>query len=880
MATGDEQPVAIFLWGKGLRGGPVSGRFHEENGLLRGMDMASDYDFKALERKWRPRWEAMDLYKTGDDPEKPKYYILDFFPYPSGDGLSVGHCRNYVPTCVSARYMRMKGYNVLHPMGWDAFGLPAENYAIERGIHPRITTGRHADTYRRQMKLVECSYDWSREFSSTDPEFYRWTQWFFLLLYKRGLAYQAMGSQWWCPKDKTILANEQVISGRCWRCNTLVTKKELKQWYFKITDYADRLLADLDAIDWPEAIKLMQRNWIGRSEGAEVVFAVAAKASEVLETSEVSETMEIRTFTTRPDTLFGVTFMVLAPEHPLTMQLATAGQRAEVEAYVANALRMLEMDRLAEDKEKSGVFTGSFAIHPLTGEKIPIWVAEYVLMGYGSGAVMGVPAHDARDFAFARKYGLPISEVISPDGSEQGTESCYSEQGIMINSGAYNGLASQEGGRLLTADLASRGLGGEQVTYRMRDWLISRQRYWGAPIPIIHCAECGPVAVPDADLPVRLPDIDDFNPTGDGRSPLARVEGWVGTTCPECDGPARRETDTMDGFACSSWYFLRFTSPHYEDGPFEPKEMNYWSPADTYVGGAEHAVMHLLYARFWTKVMYDAGLVPFDEPFPQLRNQGVLHAADGQRMSKSKGNVVTPDEVVAEHGTDALRAYILFIGPFDGDVIWSDSNIKGVDRFLEKFWKLAYEMEGRGDAEGRWESAGGQAEPRSAREVERAFRRRMHLTIQRITDDFERFKFNTAVAALMEYLNYLTDQRDESIPPALWREALEAYTRLLSPIAPFIAEEVWQEVLGHAGESVHQSAWPEFDKALTVAEEITLMIQVNGKLRDKVTVPADIDEDALREVVLAREKVQQRLDGRTVRKTIIVPKRLVNVVIQ
>jgi leucyl-tRNA synthetase len=755
---------------------------------------------------------------------------------------------------------------VLHPMGWDAFGLPAENYAIERGIHPRITTGRHADTYRRQMKLVECSYDWSREFSSTDPEFYRWTQWFFLLLYERGLAYQSMGSQWWCPKDKTILANEQVINGRCWRCNTLVTKKDLKQWYFKITDYADRLLADLDTIDWPEAIKLMQRHWIGRSEGAEVVFRV--QTSGVAETSEVSEAVEIRTFTTRPDTLFGVTFMVLAPEHPLTRQLTTAGQRTEVEAYVEKALRTTEIDRLAEDKEKSGVFTGSYALHPMTGTQIPIWVADYVLMGYGSGAVMGVPAHDERDFDFARKYELPIVEVISPDGSEKGTESCFTEPGIMIKSGEYSGMTSEEGGRRLTADLAARGMGGEQVTYRMRDWLISRQRYWGAPIPIIHCDKCGTVAVPEADLPVLLPDIEDFNPTGDGRSPLARVESWVNTTCPECDGPAQRETDTMDGFACSSWYFLRFTSPHYDDGPFEPEEMNYWSPPDVYVGGAEHAVMHLLYARFWTKVMYDAGLVPFDEPFPQLRNQGVLHAADGQRMSKSKGNVITPDEVVAAHGTDALRAYILFIGPFDGDVIWNDSNIKGVDRFLEKLWKLVLEIAGRRDT-------GTQGHG----DAERAFRRRLHLTIRRITDDFERFKFNTAVAALMEYLNYLAEQRGTAISTALWREALEAYTRLLSPIAPFITEEIWQEVLGHQGESVHESDWPDYDEALTVAEEITLMIQVNGKLRDKLTVPADIDDDALREAVLAREKVQKRLNGRTVRKTIIVPKRLVNVVI-
>ena len=831
--------------------------------------MDEKYDFQNLENKWRPYWSAIDLYRTGTEADKPKYYILDYFPYPSGDGLSVGHCRNYVPTCVSARFKRKRGFNVLHPMGWDAFGLPAENYAIDHGTHPAITSARHCATYRRQMKLVECSYDWSREFSSTDPEYYRWTQWIFLLLFQRGLAYQSMGSQWWCSKDKTILANEQVIDGRCWRCDTLVSKKELKQWYFRITDYAERLLDDLDSIDWPEPIKLMQRNWIGRSEGVEVIFTAGVE--------DQSQEVKIPAFTTRADTLFGVTFLVLAPEHPLTKMLTTEDQRDQVTAYVEQAQRMTEIDRLATEKSKSGVFTGAYARHPITGAQIPIWVADYVLMGYGSGVVMGVPAHDARDFAFAKKYNLPIVEVVSPDGESHGLEACYTDPGLMINSGAYSGLSSAEGGVRVAADLKAKGRGQEQITYKMRDWLISRQRYWGAPIPIIHCAECGPVAVPVEDLPVVLPDTDDFAPTDDGRSPLARVESWVNTTCPECDGPARRETDTMDGFACSSWYFLRFASPDYEEGPFEPEAMNYWLPVDTYVGGAEHAVMHLLYSRFWTKVMYDAGLLPFTEPFSQLRNQGVLHAADGQRMSKSKGNVVTPDEVAARHGTDALRAFILFIGPFDGDVIWNDTNIKGVDRFLERYWKLAHELK---SSDVDQIVADWRAQDRALSDAEEAFRREIHRVIKRLTGDYEQFKFNTAVAELMRYLNYLVDQRREIIRATLWRQALETLTLLLCPIAPFITEEIWQEVLGYKEGSVHQVPWPEFDEALTVADEIDIMVQINGKLRDKITVPADIADEQLRALVLGRDKVKKYVDGKQVRQTVIVPQRLVNVVVK
>ncbi|MEZ4518606.1 MAG: leucine--tRNA ligase [Chloroflexota bacterium] len=819
------------------------------------------YDFRTVENRWRPIWEAMDLYAAGNDPGKPDRYILDFFPYPSGDGLSVGHCRNYVPTCVDARFYRMRGYNVLHPMGWDAFGLPAENYAIEHGIHPSESSRRFSDTYRRQMKLVECSYDWSREFSSTDPDYYRWTQWFFLLLFRRGLAYQAFGQQWWCPHCQTILANEQVENGRCWRCDSPVTRKSLKQWFFRITDYADRLLADLDLVEWPERIKAMQRNWIGRSEGTEVVFSIEVDG----------ESHTIPVFTTRPDTLLGVTFLALAPEHPLITDITNADQADEVRDYVSASQRLTEIDRMTADKEKTGVFTGAYAIHPLSGEGIPIWVADYVLPSYGSGAVMGVPAHDERDHAFAQRYGLPIKEVLipSPDESEDGEKGCFTGKGMMVNSGSYTGLDSTTGAEKITADLEADGQGHATVNYRMRDWLISRQRYWGAPIPIIHCERCGVVPVPEEDLPVRLPEVGDdgqpvdFRPAGDGRSPLARVGWWLNVPCPQCGGPAQRETDTMDGFACSSWYFLRFASPHETDRPFDPDAVARWLPVDAYVGGAEHAVGHLMYSRFWTKVMADAGLIHFTEPFTQLRNQGmVLSPVDGKKMSKSKGNVITPDEVVAEHGTDALRAYLLFLGPFDAEVIWDDRGIVGVNRFLERFWKLAQ------DVAVQFESPG-------STNVE--FERVRHQTIRRVTHDMEQFRFNTAVAALMEYVNYLVRSRDAAIPGQQWRTAVETVTLLLAPIAPFITEEVWHEVLGGT-DSVHRQSWPVFDESLAADEVVTIVVQVNGKLRDRMEVTSDITDDELRRIALSQPAVQAAIDGSVVENVVVVPGRLVNVV--
>ena len=811
------------------------------------------------EQKWRDYWQSIDLYQTGDDSNKPDIYILDFFPYPSGDGLSVGHGRNYVPTCVSARFQRMNGYNVLHPMGWDAFGLPAENYAVKHNIHPRESTRIFTDTYRRQMKLLECSYDWSREINSTDPDYYRWTQWFFLLLYQRGLAYRAESRQWWCDECQTILANEQVEDGRCWRCATAVTRKSLNQWHFNITAYADRLLADLDSVDWPEPIKIMQRNWIGRSEGAEVRFQ--------------TDVGVISVFTTRPDTLYGVTFLVLAPEHPLVGQITTPQQATAVADYIQQAQHLSEIDRTMGNRPKTGVFTGTQAIHPLSGETIPIWIADYVLMEYGTGAIMAVPAHDERDFAFAQQYDLPIVETITPDGIAQGNDVCFTDYGTLINANGYSGMVSAEAIAQIIADLTASGKGQAQTTTKMRDWLISRQRYWGAPIPIIHCPDCGTVPVPEDDLPVRLPETDDFAPSGDGRSPLARIESWVNTICPQCGQSAQRETDTMDGFACSSWYFLRFASPHEGQRPFDPEAVERWLPVDIYVGGAEHAVMHLLYARFWTKVMYDAGLVDFTEPFTTLKNQGMLLSGeDGQKMSKSRGNVVTPDEIVAQCGTDALRAYLLFLGPFHAEVTWTERGIKGVIRFLDRFWALANEVI----------NVEGQSPPRKDKDKSAnsslEFEKARHKIIKRVTDDMADFRFNTAVAALMAYLNTLFDfAATAAITPDQWRSAIETVTLLLAPICPFIAEDVWQTVLGQDG-TVHRQSWPVYDEAMLVETMITLPVQVNGKLRDRIEVAVDADEEMVRTTAVVTPGVQRHIDGQAIQQIIIVPGKMVNIV--
>jgi leucyl-tRNA synthetase len=833
------------------------------------------YDFEALQAKWPARWRDSGLYETKSEPGRPKFYCLDFFPYPSGSGLSVGHLRNYVPTDVVSRLMNMKGYNVLHPMGWDAFGLPAENYALKMGVHPRETTAQNVATYKRQLALVETCYDWSKELNSSTPEYYHWTQWFFLLLFERGLAYQAEGQQWWCPECMTILANEQVEDGKCWRhTETSVTKKSLKQWYFKITEYAEPLLNDLKTIQWPDHIRKMQENWIGRSEGCEVVFkGVKPAGGEV----------DLPIFTTRVDTIFGVTYMVLAPEHPLVPELTHPTKQGAVAEYVEQVKRLSEIDRTSTEKEKTGVALGSAAINPLTGEKVPIWIGDYVLATYGTGAVMAVPGHDVRDYAFATQYKLPVKEVIAPvltfagpgengrydvrDRTATKLREAYVEDGVMVQSKEFSGYTSEAGRSALGEHVEKKGIGRRRVNYKFRDWLISRQRYWGCPIPIVHCAACGAVAVPKDQLPVMLPEMTEFRPSGTGRSPLANVPEFVKTTCPKCKGPAERETDTMDGFACSSWYFLRFPEPGYAKGPFDPESVKYWLPVDLYVGGAEHAVMHLLYARFWTKVMFDAKLVHFKEPFQQLRNQGMLLGSDGSKMSKSRGNVVTPDEVVKVYGADTVRMYMLFLGSFEQEAPWSDEAISGVFRYMHRVFDLVTKHPPKSA------TSDGSTDVKAIKEL----RFWTAKTLKKVGEDIEGFAFNTAVAALREYYNKLSSL---SATPGLtetaaWSDAMRTQLVMLAPIGPFIAEELWERTGGEG--SVHRQPWPKVDASALVVDEVTYPIQINGKVRDKITVAASATEDDLKKIVLDSPNVKKWTEGKNVKAFRVVPGRLISV---
>lgn len=862
------------------------------------------YDFAEIERKWQKRWQDADLFHVEIDPSKPKYYGLEFFPYPSGAGLSVGHFKNYAPTDAFFRYKAMRGYNVLHPMGWDAFGQPAENEAIRLQRNPKPMVAEFAANYKRQFELIGLSYDWDREINSSDPSYYRWTQWIFLQLYRMGLAYRADAPVNWCPKDKTVLANEEVVGGLCWRCNTPIEKRRMPQWFFKITAYADRLLNDLDTIDWPEGIKAMQRNWIGRSEGAEVDFQVEGLPDK------------LRVFTTRPDTLWGATFMVVAPEHPIVEKITTDAQRADVEAYITCATRQSEIDRLAEGKEKTGVHTGGYAINPVNGERIPIWIADYVVMGYGTGAIMAVPAHDQRDFEFARKFGLPIVPVYQTPGAEvPGDEMIAAtiHQGVAVLGPFAGEPDAPETVNKVIRWLEERDMGKGVVNYKLRDWLISRQRYWGAPIPIIHCPKCGEVPVPDDQLPVTLPDVENYQPSGTGESPLAAIPEFVETTCPTCGGPARRETDTMGGFACSSWYFLRFADPHNDRQAFSREAVDYWLPVDMYVGGAEHAVMHLLYARFWTKALYDAGLLSFTEPFTRLRNQGMMlvntpgRAVKAEecgttgapiedwkvlrpeeratvpeeqwiwrwvKMSKSMGNVVTPDEAAEKYGADALRAYELFVAPFEDTVQWSEEGIRGSAKFLGRVWRLVAQY-ADGFSTERWRSQIGDVKGK-----ERELRTKTHQTISKVTEDIENFRFNTAVAALMEWVNVMYDVSNSLKPgerSAALDEAMEYLIQLLAPIAPHIADELW-EGIGKEG-FLYRHPWPEADAAIAKAEEVTLVVQVNGKVRDRLIAPADTDKEGWKTLALASPKVAAALDGRQPKDVIVVPGRLVNIVI-
>ncbi|MCL5104001.1 MAG: leucine--tRNA ligase [Armatimonadetes bacterium] len=997
------------------------------------------YDFADIEKKWQRRWKEADLFRTEDTTDKPKFYGLDFFPYPSGAGLSVGHCRNYIPTDVACRYRRMNGFNVLHPMGWDAFGLPAENEAIKKQSHPKKTVPEYIATYKRQMDLIGIGYDWSREVNSSSPDYYKWTQWIFLLLYKRGLAYRSLAPANWCPSCATVLANEEVKDGRCWRCDSFIEKKDLPQWFFKITEYADRLIDDLDTIDWPESIKLMQKNWIGRSEGAEVRF-------------ESEQGDEVIVYTTRPDTLWGATFMVLAPEHPLVDKLTSPDRREEVEAYRKMAQRESAIERQSTEKEKTGVFTGAYAINPVNNRKIPIWIADYVMMGYGTGAIMAVPAHDERDFEFALKFGIPIIPVIDrTDGlaksrvfegyiepgfadaldhakiSYEYREGFYyvtmhgdpqadkyiqiarkylknveawievvgtvwacvfanrgviafdsleaeaeilqeimkrapslarkrtlmevladepfyrdalfhAEYGTMINSGEFTCVPGDVAKKKVTQWLQDTGRGKFTVNYKLRDWLISRQRYWGAPIPIIHCELCGEVAVPNEDLPVVLPDVENYVPSGSGESPLANIPEFVNVKCPKCGIPAKRETDTMGGFACSSWYFLRFVSPRLDTAPFDKALASYWLPVDLYVGGAEHAVMHLLYARFWTKVLHDAGWVPFVEPFAKLMNQGMVLANTSHRtmeagesvetegddeadrpfdlaqdrdliplfpeeaaamdpekiiwkfvkMSKSKRNVVTPDAMAEKFGADALRTYELFVAPFEDAVQWSEDGMNGAYRFMGRVWRIVNDWASRFDPNWR-ETVAAEA---ASNEKAKSLRRKTHQTIRKVTEDIENFRFNTAVAMLMELVNemYAFSQSpgvlggDLQSPPqgpdcgsAVMGEAVESLVLLLSPMTPHIADELW-EALGKTGFTL-DAAWPTFDPEVAKEDSVEIVAQINGKVRDKMVVPADADEETMKSVVLASDRIKADLEGKTVRKVIVVRGKLVNIVV-
>ncbi len=812
--------------------------------------MDERYDPKKIEPYWQAQWDQIRLYLTREDPGRPKFYVLEMFPYPSGNGLSVGHLHNYVPCDVIGRYKRMAGYNVLHAMGWDAFGLPAENEALLRQSHPTETVPRYAANFKRQLTISGCAYDWTREINSSSPEYYRWTQWLFLLLYKRGLAYRATGSQWWCDKCRTILANEQVVNGCCWRhTDSPVSRKDLEQWYIRITQYADRLLEDLDRIDWPEPIKLMQRNWIGRSEGAELAFPVTGHPGK-----------EVRFFTTRPDTVFGVSFMVLAPEHPLVAQITTPAQRAAVEQYAAEARRQSEIERMSTVKEKTGVFTGAYAHNLFTDKDIPIWIADYVLMGYGTGAIMAAPGQDQRDYEFASKYGLEIPRVTAPaDGSAPPADRAFTDHGIAINSGFLNGMATAEAIRAVCKYAEEHEIGKPTISYRMRDWLISRQRYWGCPIPIVYCkGSCGIVPVPDDQLPVRLPPMKNYQPSGTGRSPLANVPEFVNTTCPKCGGPAERETDTLDGFACSSWYFLRFASPHEDKAPFDRKAADYWLPVDLYVGGAEHAVMHLLYARMWTKVMYDAGLIGFNEPFPVLRNQGMVWAADGQKMSKSKGNVVTPDAMIDKYGADALRLWELFMSPFDEATNWNEGGVAGTSKFIARVWTMVRRYADAGCPDGA---------------PSEDTLRKAHKTIRIVTEHIERMRFNNAVAAMMDHLNHLSKLK----PAEMNRFVVESYIVMLAPMAPYVGEELWR-ALGHS-RSVHLEPWPKFDEALTREETVTVVVQINGKLRDRLQVAAGAGEAEVTGLALKSDGVARHLAGKQPKKIIFVPNKMLSIVV-
>ncbi len=825
------------------------------------------YNHAKIEKKWQEKWEADQLYRSVIDRSRPKFYALTMLPYPSGD-LHIGHWYAMTPSDARARFMRMQGYNVLFPMGFDAFGLPAENAAVKRGIHPKEWTYKNIERMRAQLRSMGAMFDWKREAVSSDPEYYKWTQWFFIQLFKHGLAYRKMSPVDWCPSCNTTLAREQVWGEdrHCERCGTPVIKKDLEQWFFRTTRYAEELL-DFSSIDWPERVRTLQTNWIGRSEGASVVFKTAPS-------DEHAGGHDIEIFTTRPDTLWGATFMVFSPEHPLVDVVTTADRRAEVQAYKEQAARQSDIEREAADKEKSGVFTGGYAVNPVNGQRIPIWIADYVLMSYGTGAIMAVPAHDERDYEFARKFHLPIIPVIQPEGEKDAekaiAEAAYIGPGKIINSGPINGTpVNDEKGRKNPSIAAAidwieaKGIGKEAINYRLRDWLISRQRYWGAPIPMLYCEKDGWMPVPDEQLPVLLPDDVEWKPTGE--SPLKLHPTWKNTTCPLCGGPATRETDTMDTFMCSSWYHLRYLSPDYHAGPFDQAEYEYWMPVDVYTGGVEHATMHLIYTRFFHKALRDMGITQGPEPMLQLRNQGMVLGEDHEKMSKSRGNVIAPDDLVRQYGADTVRAYLMFFARWEMGGPWNSQGIEGTARWVRRVWTLFTDSEER--------------RPLGSPETLKVLRRKVHQTLQRVTRDFENFEFNTIISSLMELLNEMYKAREAGAAGSSeWAEAQDLYLRMMAPVTPHIAEELWVEHLGKPY-SIHQQPWPQVDEEAAKEDRIEIPVQVNGKVRDRISVPADADEEVIRSAALASETVRKYLEGKQPKKVIVAQKRLVNVVV-
>jgi leucyl-tRNA synthetase len=801
------------------------------------------FNHREIEKKWQQYWEENKTFKTREDEGKKKFYALDMFPYPSGAGLHVGHPEGYTATDILARMKRMQGYNVLHPMGWDAFGLPAEQYALDTGNDPAEFTQKNIDNFRRQIKSLGFSYDWDREINTTDPNYYKWTQWIFLKLYEKGLAYIDEVPVNWCPALGTVLANEEVIDGKSERGGHPVIRKPMRQWMLRITAYADRLLEDLDELDWPENIKEMQRNWIGRSEGAEITFDIDGH----------DETFTV--FTTRPDTLFGATYAVLAPEHPLVEKITTPEQKAAVEAYLEQIKSKSDLERTDLAKEKTGVFTGVYAINPVNGEKMPIWIADYVLMSYGTGAIMAVPAHDERDYEFAKKFNLPIKEVVK--GGDISKEA-YTGDGEHINSDFLNGLNKEEAIKKMIEWLKENKRGEKKVTYRLRDWLFSRQRYWGEPIPIIHWEDGTMTPVPEEELPLELPKTDEIKPSGTGESPLANITEWVNVVDPKTGKKGRRETNTMPQWAGSSWYYLRYIDPHNPDKLADPEKLKKWLPVDIYIGGAEHAVLHLLYARFWHKFLYDLGVVPTKEPFQKLFNQGMILGENNEKMSKSKGNVVNPDEIVESHGADTLRLYEMFMGPLEASIAWSTKGLDGARRFLDRVWRL-------------FVTEDGQLNPKIVDEESPVLERIYHQTVKKVTEDYEALRFNTAISQLMVFINEA--YKADVLPKAY----MEGFVKLLAPVCPHIGEELWQK-LGHE-DTITYEPWPEYDESKLVEDEVEIVVQINGKVRAKLLMPKDATKEQMEQQALEDEKIKEHIDGKTVRKVITVPGKLVNIVV-